>query len=259
MNNLEKIINVWNNLEMEYSNYVKTKKNNISRKEYLKKLLAFRDNKPSLVEIKELIGVEQESYSKDDLESMKSFFSILEKAINYVQAHENINSLNNFIEKVIEYDLNKEYETIDIELFKNKSSSVQVVEAITNGIFRKASFLDDSGNVKFFDDSLFNNYFQFKDNSEIGKFVQQYQKKKMKTNFETMIIKALKTLISKNKITGSISFIAPDLCSINKRSVSIGNIKTILSKANTIQCDDFKLLVHSVSGKLGEQILVMFV
>ena len=92
---LEKIFKVWNNLEDSYNKYCKSNKY-ITRKAYLKELLAYEDDVPNLTVLRSILGEEISTYNDTQMQQYTALFDKFERIAESLNTAEVIKNLDEF-------------------------------------------------------------------------------------------------------------------------------------------------------------------
>lgn len=237
--NLDKVVGIWSDLESSYLEYSKT--NNINRIEYVRKLLAYTDGKPSIQKIKSIID---DGKQDENIES--EIIYIMNKVADYINGVDELNTLSELVTNSLSTHKKRSNEVISTR----KVKTVSLCEAVERRLFSNATFTVD-GVVKAFIPELIENYCIFNNNNDVINFVKKFKENNKRTEFDVAVIESIKNLINNNNYP--IAFVGGDHFAVNKRTIEFAGNKIVFAKSKCIKTSNKHIhLSHedSISGKV---------
>lgn len=241
---LLKIQMVWQDLEKAYKHYSGTHAG-ISRKQYLKKLLAFDNSGANITGIRNLLQDELSSYSVDEMSAYSVLFSnisiIAQKLESFSEEIENLNTfVNDTLGNYVSTDNQtvKEIPSIDIQDFQllARPKATTARDNFDKGIFKNSVILagDDIKAFTFNPDDKFYKYFSTK--KDCARFLSAYSEGKIeRCKFYDRIVKIFYQRLSDSMPLEHLAIVSGELYSKNKRTVVIGNTKIVIKNSNHLE------------------------
>lgn len=241
MKNLDRMMTVWSGLENAYGKYCKNYQE-VSRKEYLKDLLAYEDGHSDLTALRSLLKSEVSEYNDEEAMNYASLFELMKKTVivldNFKGEIVNLDEFINFeSNSTATKSIGEKMKETDILL---SSTIGEAASYLSKGIFTDAVY-EENGKLM---DVHFNQkdpyYRFFSDISNVINFAKSFNIHTA-TDFEKQVYATILYCNSNNVLPGKFAVVSREMFVIRKRSVCIGNTKVGFSRKDLIDIPEFKI------------------
>lgn len=230
---LEKIFKVWDNLEDSYSKYCKSNKY-ITRKAYLKELLAYEDDIPNLTVLRSILGEEISTYDDTQMQQYTALFDKFERIAESLNTAEVIKNLDEYCSGDFEQDaVEEELSLEDYKIFKHDAYT-SIENAIVDRVF--GNYVSRTGDEYYIDvnGDLFK---YFKTQTDVALYIYNYKNGRIaKTEFNNTVYLVAMYLVRNHYKIEDFCIVAPELVLRTTRSIKLG--KTTVKLKDTIAVSD---------------------
>lgn len=232
MKNLNKVLNVWSDLESSYET-LKGRLGVSTRLEFIYKIAGYKNKTTQIDIIKSTMKGETSDYTTDELESYSKLINKLE-AIDYVLISADIESIDNldrFADYCIGLSVNNRYvgKTVSDELFQGMSVygvKANVVSLSSKSMYDTTEFLTDVYTIKdkspvhYKPIDRLGEIITIRNNKELEEFVRA-AKTSPSNKFMSDVLKLLGGLIKDKKFKFGQSFISPTMFKLEGNKVTL--------------------------------------
>ncbi len=192
MSKLKYITAVWNNLEESYEKFCKS--NPITKREYLKQLVAYKDNSNGSTILENYLSDEVESYDANEFELYDSYRSLFNKVYEKLRSTgtREINSFNDFLEEQAKSYYEEDFNTI---VGRNP---IDPAILLKKGYLMSTTLVED-GQIHSYCVENSKDYVILNDAGQLTEFL--YNDDNIQTDFGKIAYAALMTLAKSGKLT----------------------------------------------------------
>lgn len=235
MTNLQQMEYVWNNLEESYQNNLK-RGNKLTRREFVKRLAAFKDGKVNFAILRSLLSDEILDYSVEETQRYNELFNKIQGVGNYLKAvKKEIESFDIVNEEQL-YSIEDENSSISkiMQLINNPNQfccflnkeTVPAREFIQKGIFTNTVYKENDSLITVNFDNSDPNYISFSTMQDILIFLQKYDKKLVEINqFYTAVHAIIVYKITKEECLEDLVFLSKSMGVLDKNYFQVGDYK----------------------------------